>query len=66
MDAPLDLLPNRSIDESREPIEDLQENVEELTVQPHQLRTCSEPCLNTGLWKALECTHALQGLHKSC
>jgi hypothetical protein len=39
MDAPLDILPNRSIDKSREPIEDLQENVEELTMQPHQLKT---------------------------
>ncbi len=39
MDAPLDVLPNRSIDESKQPIEDLQDNVEELTMQPHQLKT---------------------------
>jgi hypothetical protein len=39
MDAPLKILLNISIDESREPIEDLQENVDELIVQPHQLRT---------------------------
>jgi hypothetical protein len=39
MDAPLDVLPNRSIDESRELVGDLQENFEELTMQPHQLRT---------------------------
>jgi hypothetical protein len=39
MDAPLDILPNWSIDESKELVEDLNENVEKSTMQPHQLRT---------------------------
>ncbi len=39
MDAPLDILFNWSIDESKELVEDLNENVEKLTMQPHQLRT---------------------------
>jgi len=38
MDAPLKILLNISIDELREP-KNLQENVDELIVQPHQLRT---------------------------
>lgn len=47
MDAPLDVLPNRSIDESKEPIEDLQDNVEELTMQPHQLKTHAQTLVQT-------------------
>jgi hypothetical protein len=56
MDTPLDVLPNRSIDESMEPIEDLKENVEELTMQPHQLRTHAQTLVQTRvfgrLWSA--------------
>jgi hypothetical protein len=47
MDAPLDVLPNRSIDESKEPIEDLQENVEKLTMQPHQLKIHAQTLVQT-------------------